>query len=126
MFRFDFESTHKILKARLEHRVMDEELTASYRLATEHVRRISPRALIADFSAVTSCEVVPSTVNNLAKLPPILLDDSAAHFIVAPSIHAFELSRAFETRARQIGPRLYVVRTMAEVRVALALLLSRN
>lgn len=114
-YRFDFDSTNQILRGQLEGRVTDEDLKEFYQLAREHVVRTSPRVGIADLSAVTSFEVSPDTIRDLAKSSPAMPDPSEVRFIVAPAPSIFGLARMFQVEGESTRPNLHVVCTLREV-----------
>ena len=113
-YEFDFDSTNRILRCRFEGRVTDEALKEFFSLATDYATRIDPRGAVADLSAVTSFEVSPQTIRELAKSAPALRNPDRPRCIVAPSPQIFGLVRMFEIAGEATRPNLHVVRTIEE------------
>jgi hypothetical protein len=67
-----------------------------------------------DMSAVTSLEVSPDTIRELANLPPALSDSSRPRCIIASSPKIFGMARMFELQGQHTRPNLHVVRTQKE------------
>ena len=61
-YQIVYDSTNQILRARLEGRVTDDELTEVHRLGQALAARIDPHAGITDFSAVTTVAFSPKTI----------------------------------------------------------------
>jgi hypothetical protein len=118
-YRFDFDSTHRILRCRFEGRVTDDELKEYYLAAGRLVAVKDPKLGITDFTAADSVDVSPQTVRELASLPPVMTDQNRIRCVVAPSDKVFGLARMFELQDEGIRANLHVVRTMKE---ALAIL----
>jgi hypothetical protein len=72
-YQFDFDSAQRILRCRIEGVITDEELKQYYRDVEQHSVREQPLGGILDMSAVTSLDVSPDTIRELAKLPPACL-----------------------------------------------------
>ena len=113
-YHFEFDETNRILRCRFDGRVNDEALKEFYRLAAEYVAQTDPRAAIIDLSAVTSFEVSPETIRELAKSAPAMPDPSRPRCIVAPSPQIFGLARMFEIEGEVTRPNLHVVHTLEE------------
>lgn len=113
-YHFEFDSTNRILRGQLDGRVTDEALKEFYRLAAEYVARTDPRAAVADLSAVTSFEVSPQTIRELALSAPALRDPSRLRCVVAPSPKIFGMARMFGIEGEVTRPNLHVVRTLEE------------
>jgi hypothetical protein len=111
-FNFDFDSTNKIFRGRIEGRVTDAILKQFYSVGAEHFSRIEPCRGIFDFSGVTSLEVSPQTIRELAELQPAVPDPSRVRVILAPSDSVFGLARMFQFEGEQTRPNLHVVRTL--------------
>jgi len=118
-YRFDFDSTHRILRCRFEGRVTDDELKEYYLAAGRLVAVKDPTFAITDFTAADSVDVSPGTVRELASLPPVMTDQDSIRCVVAPSDKVFGLARMFELQGEGTRANLHVVRTMKE---ALAIL----
>ena len=86
-----------------------------------YFERTGSRSGITDFSAVTSFEVSPQTIRDLASLPPAIQDRELPRFIVAASPGIFGMARMFELAGQDTRPNLHVVRTMKEVCVILGI-----
>jgi hypothetical protein len=121
-YYFDFDPENRILRGRFEGRVTDEPLKEYYGLAGEYFARTGARAGITDLSAVTSLDVSPQTIRELASLPPAILDREFPRFVVAASPPIFGMARMFELGGQDTRPNLHVVRTMKEVCVILGVL----
>ena len=113
-YRFEFDSTNRILFCRFEGRVTDEGLTNFYRMAPEYVASLNPRAGLVDLSAVTSFDVTVHTIRQLAWSDPIMPQTSQPRFIVAVSFHIFGMARMFEFEGEATRPNLHVVRSLDE------------
>jgi hypothetical protein len=113
-YRLEFDSTNRILQCRFEGRVTDEALKEYCRVAAERVARVGPKGGILDLSAVTSFEVSPETIRELAKSSPTTSGPSCPHIIVAPAPLIFGMARMFELQGSNARPHLHVVRTSRE------------
>jgi len=113
-YHFDFDPTNRILRCRFEGRVTDKALKEFFRLAAEHAARIDPRGAVTDLSAVTSFEVSPQTIRELAKEAPALSNPDRHRCVVASSPQIFGMVRMFEIAGEATRPNLHVVRTIEE------------
>jgi len=113
-YQFDFDSTNRILRCRLDGRVTDELLKEYYRVAAEYVAQIDPLSGITDFSAVTTFEASSETARELARSTPAMPDPTRVRVIVAPADHVFGLARVFQLVGEHTRPNLHVVRTLRE------------
>jgi hypothetical protein len=113
-YEFDFDPMNRILRCRFEGRVSDKALKEFFRLATEHAARIDPRGAVTGLSAVTSFEVSPQTIRELAKAAPALSNPDRPRCVVAPSPQVFGMVRMFEIAGEAARPNLHVVRTIEE------------
>lgn len=113
-YRIVYDTTNRILRARSEGRVTDDELKEVYRLGQAQATRIDPHAGITDFSAVTTMVFSSETIHELAASTPILRDPSRPVVFVAPTPHIFGMARMFEMLGAQTRPNLHVVRTLEE------------
>src|SRR6266436_992967 len=86
-FSFELDSPNGILLGRFEGQVTDEELSAYCRDSTECIASIDPRAGITDLSAVTSFEVSPQTIIELARVRPAIPGQDPVRIIIAESPH---------------------------------------
>jgi hypothetical protein len=121
-YYFEFDPLNRILRGRFEGRVTDELLKEYYGLAGEYFERTAPRAAITDMSAVTSFEVSPQLIRELASSPPAIRDQEFPRFIVAASPQIYGTARMFELAGQDTRPNLHVVHTMKEVCVILGVL----
>jgi hypothetical protein len=115
MSQVEFDPINGILRCRLEGLVSDGELIDYYRIVAQHVTRLTPRAGIADLSAVTRFQVLPTTLRSLADSQPALSDPAVPRFIVAPNDYTYGMSRLFQGYGEKKRPNLYVVRKAEEV-----------
>jgi hypothetical protein len=113
-YQIVYDSTNRILRARFEGRVTDDELTEVHRLGQALAARIDSHAGIADFSDVTTVAFSPKTISKLATSTPILRDPSRPVVFVAPTPDAFMMVWMFELRGAETRPNLHVVRTLEE------------
>jgi hypothetical protein len=112
--QFDFDSTNRILRCRLDGRVTDEELYGCYQEIEAYSTETDPLAGIMDFSGVTSLDVSPKTIRDLARLPPAMPNPARPRVLVAISPPVFGLARMFELHGQDTRPNLHVVRTEKE------------
>ena len=113
-YRIVYDPTNRILRARFEGRVTDDELKEVYRLGQAQATRIDPRAGITDFSVVTTLAFSSETIHELAASTPIMRDPSRPVVFVAPTPHIFGMARMFEMLGAQTRPNLHVVRRLEE------------
>jgi len=114
-YRFDFDSTHRVLRGQLEGRISDEELIGFYNEIERQCTRVLPEASVADCSAVTSFDGVAETIRTLAKSAPAIPDPEKPRFIVAPAPDIYGLARMFQFEGESMRPNLHVVRSLREV-----------
>jgi hypothetical protein len=120
-YYFEFDPVNRILRGRFEGPVTDELLKEYYGVAGGYFERTGARAGITDLSAVTSLEVSPQTIRDLASAPPVIQDRDLPRFVVAASPGIFGMARMFELAGQDTRPNLHVVRTMKEVCVILGI-----
>ena len=113
-YRIVYDPTNRILRARFEGRVTDDELKEVYRLGQAQATRIDPHAGITDFSDVTTVAFSSETIHELAASTPIMRDPRRPVVFVAPTPHIFGMARMFEMLGAQTRPNLHVVRTLEE------------
>lgn len=113
-YHIEFDSTNRILRARFEGRVTDDELKEVYRFGQENVSRFDPRSGITDFSGVTTVAFSSQTMRDLARMRPIMPDPSRPVVLVAPTPDLFGMARMFELQGAEARPNLHVVRTAEE------------
>jgi hypothetical protein len=114
-YQFEFDSTNRVLRGRLDGRVTDEVAKEYHRAAKEYASHIDPRLGITDLSAVTSFEVSPETARELARSEPVMPDpNNRISVIIAPSDHIFDMARLFQLEGEQTRPNLHVVHTLMQ------------
>jgi hypothetical protein len=118
-YHVDFDSVHRILRCRLEGCITDEELRQYYRLAEDHVAKTDPLGGILDMTAVTSFDVSPTTIRQLAKSRSAFTNPDHPRVLIASCASVFGLARMFEMEGQDKRPNLHVVRSEKE---ALAIL----
>ena len=113
-YQIDFDSINRVLRARFEGRVTDDDLKAGYRFGQENVTRFDPLSGITDFSGVTTVAFSAQTMRDLARTKPIMPNPSRVVVFVAPSPDLYGMARLFELEGAEARPNLQVVHTMAE------------
>ena len=113
-YQIVYDPTNRILRARFEGCVTEDELKEVYRLGQAQVPRIDPHAGITDFSDVTTLAFSPETIYELATSTPIMPDPSRPVVFVAPTPHIFGMARMFEILGGETRPNLHVVRSLEE------------
>jgi len=113
-YQIVYDPTNRILRARFEGRVTEDELREVYRLGQVQAARIDPHAGITDFSDVTTLAFSPETIYKLATSTPIMRDPSRLVVFVASTPHIFGMARMFEILGGETRPNLHVVRTLEE------------
>jgi hypothetical protein len=118
-YHFELDADSRVLLFRFTGSVSEERIDQFYREAGALIERIQPRAAIVDFTGVTSFDVSPRSVRNMADSPPLITQVSCPRVVVAPAAHIFAMSRMFQSRGERSRPSLRVVHSMDE---ALALI----
>jgi hypothetical protein len=113
-YHFEFDSQSRILRCRLEGKITDDALREYYRDAGKYFALTNSRATILDMSAVTSLEITPQAIRELANSPPAIADPSRPRCVIAASAQAFGMARMFESQGQETRPNLHVVRTEKE------------
>ena len=113
-YQFDFDSTNRILRGRLDGCVTDEVLKEYYRAAAVYAAQIDPLRGITDLSAVTSFDVSAETLRTLAGSTPVMPDTGRVRVVLAPADHVFGLARLFQIEGETTRPHNHVVRTLSE------------
>lgn len=113
-YQFDFDSTNRILRGRLDGCVTDGVLKEYYQAAAVHAAQIDHLKGITDFSAVTSFDVSAETLRKLASSTPVIPDASRVRVVLAPADHVFGLARLFQIEGENTRPHNHVVRTLTE------------
>jgi hypothetical protein len=111
---FDFDLTHKVIRARVEGIVTDESLREYYASASRYGRLNPTFSGLCDLSAVTFIAISTQAIRALAKLPPAIPDPEIPRCIVAGSPAMFGLARMFEMEGEEARPNLHVVRNERE------------
>jgi hypothetical protein len=118
-YRFEFDSTNRIIRCRLEGLITDEDIKECYRNAERYALQTDPLSGIMDMSAVTSFAVSANTVRELATSPPAMPNPERLRVLIAPSPQVFGIARMFEMLGQDKRPELHVVHSEKE---ALAIL----
>lgn len=118
-YQFDFDPIHRIARFRLEGHISDEDLREYYAAATRFAALTNPAGGLFDASGITSFDVSPKVVNELASLPPNIADQSAPRVVIAPAPAVYGMARMFEILGERTRPNLHIVHTERE---ALAIL----
>ncbi|MGA9184937.1 MAG: hypothetical protein WBZ32_06540 [Candidatus Acidiferrales bacterium] len=113
-YQLDFDSANRILRAVFGGVVSDEELVQFYLGIGPYLALKEPLAAVIDFTAVTSFEVSPDTIRQLASLPPALKDPAIPRCVIAPASKIFGLARMFELQGQGTRPSFHVVRNEKE------------
>ena len=114
-YHFEFDSTNGILRIWFEGHLTDEDLKEYYLVVRKYVANTNPSAAILDMSAVTTVQLSPQTIRELAASPPTILEPIRPRFIVAPSPPIFGFARMFELEGEATRPNLHVVRSAKDV-----------
>jgi hypothetical protein len=113
--RFEFDSTNKLLVARLDGRLTDKSLKEFYEAVRKHATATDARMGIADFSAVTEFDVSSQMIRELAGREPAVPDATLRpRTIAAPQKFAYGMFRMFQLLGETTRPLLTVVHTMDE------------
>lgn len=118
-YHFDFDPIHRIARFRLEGHFSDENHREYYGAAARFPALTNPAGGLLDASGVTSFDVSPKTVDELASLPPTIADPRLPRVVIAPSPKVFGMMRMFEMLGERTRPNLHIVHTERE---ALAIL----
>jgi hypothetical protein len=113
-YQLEFDSTNRILRARLIGRVTDDDLRDVYRFGQENVMRLDPLSGITDFSDATGVAFSAQTMRELARMKPIMPEAGRPVVFVAPTPELFGMARMFELQGADSRPNLRVVRTAEE------------
>jgi hypothetical protein len=121
-YHFDFDPTHRIARCRFEGKISDDDFHKFYAEAAELVQKLDPLGGLLDLSAVTSFNVTPQTVHDIANLPPALPQTERPRVVVAPAPAVFGLMRMFELLGERTRPSLHIVRSEREALAILGVL----
>lgn len=111
---FTFDSRNGILRGQIKGKVTAEELKTFYEAARQLAVITTPRAAIADFTAVTDFRFSRETVLELAKFDPVLPDPNLPRVILVPSTEGFGLARTFQHEIEEKRPNVHVVHKLSE------------
>ncbi len=109
-YRFEYDTTNKILLGRFEGVLTEESAAAFYSAIRKYGAATDARAGIWDFSSATE-NVASETIRRVAKQEPAMPADRPC-FIMAPDSHLFALSRMFQMTGEHKRPLLQVVRSL--------------
>jgi hypothetical protein len=113
--RFEFDSTNKILLARVEGPLTDEFLAEYYDAVRKYSTETDASAGIFDFSSVTEFAVTAEFIRRLAGREPAMpYATSRPRILVAPQIYGFGLLRMFQLLGETTRPMLQVAHSMDE------------
>lgn len=110
-FRFEFNSTHRILRIRFSDLVTNDDLEYFYRMSALLADSLDPLSAVVDFSAVTSVTSTAEFIRELAALPPAMPQTERPRVVVAPMDEVFGLARLFEMHGEATRPNFHVVRS---------------
>ena len=113
-FRFEFDSTHRLLRISLEGRIGDHEIASLRDEASSMVAEGRPNALIVDLSHTERYEISNASILAMAQSAPALPGISIPVIIVAPAPHMFGASRVFQITSDERRPWLHVVKSEEE------------
>jgi hypothetical protein len=113
-YKFDFDSTNRILRCRFAGPVTAEEFTNYLRTVGRYVALTSPRGGVTDLSAVSTFDVSIDAIHRLAGVKPSVPRIDHPRVILTASDRTFWAARMFEIEAEAIRPNLHVVRTWNE------------
>ncbi len=103
-YQFDFDSTNRILRGRLDGCITDQVLKEYYRAAARYAAETDPLGGVTDFSAVTAFEVSAETIRELARSMPAMPDPHRVRVIVAPLDLVFGMARLFQFEGQETRP----------------------
>lgn len=113
-YHFDFEPTNQIARVRFEGHITDDDFRNFYSDAAKYAALTKPRAGLVDFSAASSFDVKPATIQYLAASTPVIANPELPRVIVAPTAVTFGMMRMFEMLGDRTRPSFHVVGTEQE------------
>jgi len=113
-FRFEFDTTNRILRASLEGSIGDAEIADFRTAVTGMIAEGRPKASIVDLSDTTRYDISNASILAMAKSEPALPGVSIPIIIVAPAPHMFGASRVFQITSEENRPWLHVVKSLDE------------
>ncbi len=108
-----FDELHQVLYIRFEGVVTDDVFLSRYQQVREWMASNGPFSHISDFRDVTSFEVTPHGIDQLALRSP-LVPDGFFRIVLAPQDEIFGMARMFGMLGSATRNKVYVVRTVAE------------
>jgi len=102
MLENDF--THAVLLLNWQGDITDDLLAQGHEIGQKAIAKFAPRAIISDFSHVTSFNVSSQCIQGLAMLEPVALRDQPL-ILVAGAEHIYGLARMYEilNDTRRVG-----------------------
>lgn len=114
-FRFEFDSTNKILLGRFEGCLNDESAAEFYEAVRKYATLTDARSGIWDLSCVTEFAVSSEFIRRLGEREPAMPHaDQRPRIIVAAATVGFGLMRMLQIVGEQKRPMLQVVRALDE------------
>lgn len=109
----EFDSNRKLARVTFHGCVDDNTIVESYKRMGQAASAYRPDTAILDFSDVSSFDVTPATIRQLASLPPNL-PDPHPRCVVTPQDLIFGMVRMFQILGEEKRKNLQVVRSMTE------------
>ncbi|HVP64111.1 MAG TPA: hypothetical protein VMT82_04385 [candidate division Zixibacteria bacterium] len=108
-----YDSVHSVLLQTWNGDLVDELLVQGHEIGQRAIAQFKPRAIISDFSLVSSFKVSSQCIQGLAMLEPVALRDQPL-ILVAGAEHIYGMARMYEilNEARRAG--LTAVHTLEE------------
>lgn len=113
-YYFEYDAKNTVLQVRFEEVLTDQALKEYYARASECVPRVAPRAMVTDFTGVTSFDVSAATMHTLASSAPTSTDPNMLRIAIAPALHIFGMIRMFQILGEHSRPSLHVLRSREE------------
>jgi DNA-binding NarL/FixJ family response regulator len=108
-FQFEFDPESKILHGRFNGQLTSESIRDYCRTAASLWAAADFRASAIDLSGVTSVDVTPGSIQELAAASPVDPVASRPRVIVASNAQIFGLARVFQMAGKALRPNLHVV-----------------
>ena len=112
-YRLEFDKDNKVLCTAFEGQLSFADFLPSEVETRRYIQEKTPVAGIWDYSEVTSFDVSPIEVRQMAKMPPIY-PPGVPRFAIAPSDYVYRMFRMFQILGEENRPDLQVVRTRKE------------
>ena len=113
-YRFEFNKTHRILRASVDSINGDAEVTNFRTETTKLISDIQPTAFVMDLSDTKQYEISSEIVRAIGRTAPALPDLSIPVILVAPAPHIFGMSRMFQITSEEKRPWIRVVKSSEE------------